>query len=393
MIRTVVFWLHLSVAVVAGLVVLMMAATGVVLSLEETVTGLVERRYFAVPVAEDGRGAMARGRLAPEDIVAAVEGGGETAQADATQPFVATALMYRSDPRAPVRVEAGRERYAYVDPYTGAVRGVGPGRVEGFFEPVEGWHRWFNVSSGSVRRARALTGAANVAFLFLLLTGPVLCWPRRVSRKALADGLRLRRGAKGAARDFNWHRVVGIWSVVPLAAIAATGIATSYPSVGDRAYPLVGWAVPAGGGGVALRGAGEGGDVAGTASGGLTGVLAAAQAWDPSWRTLLLTLPRANDAEVRVELQLGRAGQPQKTGVLTVDVATGAVREWRSFAAESPARRTQQFLRYAHTGEYWGLGGRLAAGLFSLAAALMVWTGLSLAIRRLGRSLGGRRRR
>ena len=54
-------------------------------------------------------------------------------------------------------------------------------------------------------------------------------------------------------------------------------------------------------------------------------------------------------------------------------------------------RRAQQFVRYAHTGEYWGLGGQLVAGLFSLAAALMVWTGLSLAVRRLRRFVSLRR--
>ncbi|MYH08973.1 MAG: PepSY domain-containing protein [Gemmatimonadales bacterium] len=67
------------------------------------------------------------------------------------------------------------------------------------------------------------------------------------------------------------------------------------------------------------------------------------------------------------------------------------VRAWESFADGTPARRAQQFLRYAHTGEYWGLPGQLLAGLFSLAAALMVWTGLSLAVRRLRRFVGLRR--
>ncbi len=376
MIRAVVFWLHLAVAAAAGLVILMLAATGVVLSLEETVTGLAERRYL-VAAPEDAE------RLPPEEIAAAAG-------------FTATSLSYRSDPRAPVRVHGAQDRYARVNPYTGQVLATGPGGLERFFEGAHNWHRWFNVSEGSVRRARAVTGAFNLAFLFLLLTGPILWIPRPVTRRSLANVILLRPGARGARRDLNWHQVVGIWSVLPLAVIAVTGVATSYPAVGDRVYPMVGNAVPAGAWAVAsasrgIRVDGAIPDSVRVPEPDLRAVLATAEAWAPGWRTLILNLPRPAESEVRVEVRGGRAGQPHRTGFLTLDAASGAGRAWESFADDSPARRAQQFLRYAHTGEYWGLGGQLLAGCFSLAATLMVWTGLSLAVRRLLRFVRLRR--
>ena len=378
MIRAIIFWLHLSVAAAAGLVILMLAVTGVVLSLQETVTTLAERRH--VVAAPEGVE-----RLPPEEIAGAAG-------------FTATSLSYRSDPRAPVRVYEGRDRYARVDPYTGQVLATGPGGLERFFEGVHNWHRWFNVSGGSVRRARAVTGAVNVAFLFLLLTGPILWIPRPVTRRSLANVILLRRGARGAGRDLNWHQVVGIWSVLPLAAIAATGMATSYPAAGDRVYPMLGNAVSAGSWAVASASGGMGFDEAAipedsarVAEPDLRAVLATAEGWAPEWRTMILNMPRPADSEVRVEVQAGRAGQPHRTGFLIVDAASGTARAWESFADDSPARRAQQFLRYAHTGEYWGLGGQLLAGLYSLAAAVMVWTGLSLAVRRLRRFVSSRR--
>ena len=383
MIRAVIFWLHLSVAVAAGAVVLMLAATGVILSLEETVTGIAERRYFVAAV----EGAE---RMDPEAIAAAAG-------------LTATSIHFRADARAPVRVYEGRDRFARVDPYTGQVLGLGPGSLDHFFEGVHNWHRWFNVSGGSVRRARAVTGVVNVAFLFLLLTGPILWIPKPVTKRSLINVLLFRPGAKGAWRDLNWHQVVGIWSVLPLTFIAATAVTTSYPAVGDRVYPVVGNAVPVEAWPVGVGGVERGDSVAatGAVSAGqavrddlgaanttghdLRAVLATAAAWTPGWRTLVLSLPRPADREARVEVQSGRAGQPHRNGYLTLDTATGAVRDWESFADDSPGRRAQQFLRYAHTGEYWGLGGQLLAGLFSLAAALMVWTGLSLAARRARR--------
>ena len=374
MIRTIVFWLHLSVAAAAGTVVFMLAATGVILSLEETALGLAERRYRVE--APDGSV-----RLPPEAIVRAAG-------------LAATSLHYASDPRAAVRVYEGRDRFARVDPCTGKVLGPGPGGLERFFEDVRAWHRWFNLSGSSVRKGRAVTGAVNAAFLFLLLTGPILWIPRPLSKRSLAAALLLRPRARGARRYLNWHQVVGIWSVLPLAVIAASGVTTSYPSVADRLDPVVGRVVtaeawPAGneitGDPVVPDGPG-----AASPGGDLGAVLAAAEGWSPGWRSLILNLPPTADGEVRVEVRTGRAGQPHKTGRLTVDAATGAVRRWESFADDPPARRARQFLRYAHTGEYWGLGGQLLAGLFSLAAALMVWTGLSLALRRARRFVRSR---
>ena len=378
MIRTIVFWLHLTVAAAAGVVVLMLAATGAVLSLEETVTGLAERRYsVAAPEGAE--------RLPPQGVALAAG-------------LVATSLSYSSDPRAPVRVHEGQDLHALVDPYTGRVLARGPGGLERFFEGAHNWHRWFNVSGGSVRRARAVTGAVNLAFLFLLLTGPILWIPRPVTRRSLAKAILFRRGVKGAKRDFNWHQVVGIWSVLPLAVIAATGVATSYPAVGDRVYPAVGRMVPAEAwpagsapNAAGVEGAATSGDARRAPDPDLRAALATAEGWAPEWRTLILHMPRPTDPEIRVEVRGGRAGQPHRAGLLTLDAATGSVRAWASFADDTPARRAQQFLRYAHTGEYWGLGGQWLAGLFSLAAALMVWTGLSLAVRRLRRFVRLRR--
>ena len=379
MIRAVVFRLHLTVAIAAGLVILMMAATGVILASKELVTGLAERRHrVTVPQAGEGE------RIAPEALVAAAEAWG----AGAAAPFAATSIEYRAVPDAAVRVHAGRDRRVFVDPYTGEVLGGGLARLEGFFEGVNAWHRWVSFPDSAIRRGRAVTAVANLALLFLLLTGPILWVPRRVTRRAVAEGLIFRRGVKGVARALNWHYVIGIWSVVPLIMIAATGVVMSYPAVGDRVYPVVGGAISFGslaagevaGGQAATEAVDPAADSALVPRAGLAAALAATESGVPGWRAIVLTLPRPRDTEVRVEVRAGRSGQPQKAGVMTVDRRTGAALSWESFADATPSRRAQQFLRYAHTGEYWGLGGQVVAGLLAVGTVLMVWTGLSVAL-------------
>ena len=388
MIRQIVFRLHLTAACAVGLVVLMMAVTGVILSLEGIVTGAAERRLRVEP-------AEGAALLVPSAIIGAAEEWG----AGQDPPFTATSLRYRPDPRAPVRVDAGRERHVYVDPYRGEVLGSGLARVEGFFETVRAWHRWFNVPSRSIRHGRAVSGVVNLVFLFLLVTGPILWLPTRFTKRTLANITLIQRGAKGAWRDLNWHQVVGIWAVLPLIVIAATAVLTSYPGVADRVNPVAGRVVPAGGWpgegagsvGMSPDEADREGDRAGAAD--LVAVLATAGGWVEGWREIAVTLPRARDRGVRVEIRGGRPGQPQRTGTLVVDLATGVPRSWEPFADETPAHRAQEFFRYAHTGEYWGIPGRVVAGLCSLAAVLLAWTGLSLALRRLRRLLALRRAR
>ena len=380
MIRAVIFRLHLTVAIAAGLVILMMAATGVILASEELVTDLAERRYRVTEPAGDGGE-----RIAPEELVVAAEAWGTGAE----PPFAATSIEYRAGPDAAVRVHAGRDRRVFVDPYTGEVLGGGLARLEGFFEGVNAWHRWVGFPNSAIRRGRAVTAVANLALLFLLLTGPILWVPRRVTRRAVAEGLIFRRGVKGVARALNWHYVIGIWSVVPLLMIAATGVVMSYPAIGDRVYPVVGGAISFGSL-TAGPGAGQvGGEVAGEVAGqdplaapraDLATALAATVSGVPGWRAIVLTLPGPRDTEVRVEVRAGRSGQPQKAGVMTVDRRTGTVQSWESFADATPSRRAQQFMRYAHTGEYWGLAGQAVAGLFAVGTVLMVWTGLSVAL-------------
>jgi uncharacterized iron-regulated membrane protein len=83
----------------------------------------------------------------------------------------------------------------------------------------------------------------------------------------------------------------------------------------------------------------------------------------------------------------------QHRASLTVDRATGRELRWEPFAGQTPGRRLRAVLRFAHTGEVLGLAGQTVAGLVSLGATLLVWTGLALSARRLLAWRGRRQRR
>lgn len=100
------------------------------------------------------------------------------------------------------------------------------------------------------------------------------------------------------------------------------------------------------------------------------------------WRSISLRLPNSADAPVTFTIDHGDGGQPQKRAQLTLDRKTGEVVRWEPFSSFTKGRQLRSILRFAHTGEALGVVGQTIAGLVSLGACFMVWTGLALAWRR-----------
>lgn len=377
MFRSTLFWLHLGCGVAVGLVVLMMSVTGVLLTYERQILAWAERSSYAEP--EPGAT-----RLTLEELV-------EIAQLRKPD-FKPTAITLVNEPGAPVTLAAGRSGSLSIDRYTGAVREPAAPALRSFFAAVTGWHRWFDASGESRATARAITGAANLAFLFLVLSGLYLWLPRTFKWAAFKYHLLFNpKAVDGKARDFNWHHVFGIWSALPLAVVVATAVVFSYPWANDLVYRSVGEEPP-------RPGAPAGAAAPPPAPSGAVPTplpydeLFARAAAHGAWRTLTLTLPQTPAASTaRFAIDQGNGGQPQRRHTLVLDRATGAVETWAPFASQSTGQQARSWIRFLHTGEALGLVGQTIAGLVSLTSVLMVWTGFALAWRRLVRPLFRRR--
>ena len=79
-------------------------------------------------------------------------------------------MTVRADPGAPVSLAAG-PRTLFVNPYTGLVMGEGAPGVRRFFRVVTDWHRVLAFSGERRPIGRAITGACNLAFLFIIASG------------------------------------------------------------------------------------------------------------------------------------------------------------------------------------------------------------------------------
>lgn len=368
--RKIVFWSHLVTALTVGGIVLVMSVTGVLLTYQRQMQWWADTRGLdaAAPAADAAR-------LEPEELIAS---------ASAAEGVEPTSVTWYADRDEPAAVGFGRERTVYVNAYTGAVLGDGSRRARDFFETVTNWHRWLALEDDRRLTGRAVTGAANIAFLFLVLSGVFLWWPRKRTRAAVRNVVWFRRGLSTKARHFNWHNVIGLWSAIPLVVIIASGAMISYPWATDLVYALgERLAAPAAPEPSPTGSAAAAATVAGPP--GYAELLSVAERQTDGWESLTLQLPREGAQQVTFAIDAGTGGQPQRLSTLVLDRVTGDVVRRETFADESPGARLRETLRYAHTGELLGIVGQTVAGLVSLGAVMLAYTGLSLALRRFVR--------
>jgi len=375
LLRSVLFWCHLSVGCVVAAVVVIMSATGVMLTYQKQMTVWADTRGLNGAAPNAGFP-----RLAVDSLLRGVQ------RATSVTP---TAMTVRSGADAPVEIALGRDRRVFVNAYTGVLLGEGSPRMRGFFRSVTAWHRTLGATGQRRTLGKAITGVANFGFLFLVLSGLFLWFPRNWSRRAFMSVLTFRRGLSAKARDFNWHNVIGFWSIAPLAIIVASGVVISYGWAGALVYRIAGEEPPAP---QTTQNAQAAARDTTIALEGIDAMLARASTKMPGWRSITFTLPRASSKTVAFSLDAGNGGQPQSRSTLTLNRETGRETKFEEFSSLSPGRRLRSILRFAHTGEVLGVIGQTIAGLLSLGALLLAYTGIALALRRSSAWRGRRRR-
>lgn len=364
--RRILFWTHLSLGVAAGLVILLLAVTGAVLSFEHQILRFAAFQNAAVSDSAPP--------LSVSDLARAA--------LDATNGR-ASALTIESDPTLPATASAGRGQQVLLDPATGAVLDGAPAWLSDAFGTVEALHRWLALTGDARDSGRAVTGAANLVFFALLVSGVYLWWPRAWRWRLLRHQMWFRTGLPNTkARDYNWHHVLGFWALIPLFVIVLSGVVLAYPSARGALFALYD-ETPGRRPAVSQE--------QHVADPRLDAVYDAALQ-DGSWNRISLSLPSAAADTVDVEFDRGTGRDPTARTTVTYDLDSADILQTRGFADQSPGMRAFLWMRFGHTGEYYGIVGQAVAGLASIAAAVMVYTGLALSWRRLIVPLWRRRR-
>ena len=265
----------------------------------------------------------------------------------------------------------------FVDPYTGVVTGQGNSGVRSFFQTVTDLHRYIALSGDGRPVGKAITGACNLMFLFLALSGIYIWMPRKFTWNRIRPVVWFRRTSSGKARDFNWHNTIGFWCSLVLIVLTVTASVLSYQWAGDLVYTLTGNDVPKQQG---PPNAAQQPDQSFTVPQNIDALWAAAAAQSPGWRSITLRLPIGKEASFTIDE--GRSLNPFGRSALSLDATTAAVTKWEPYTEQNSGRQLRSWMRFTHTGESFGLIGQFIGMIACIGGAFLVYTGFSLAIRR-----------
>ena len=359
-IRKLFFWAHLVLGCTAAVFIFLMSITGVGLTYERQMIHFAEKLDYPKPPHPEAN-------KLPLDYITKV-----VSDYPHKKPIK---LVIRNEKNAFVEIKEGRSTLAYLNPYTGSeISAPGEG-TKTFLKKLRAFHRWLTLDGSFSNTGRWVNGIANIIFGILLISGVYLWLPKRLNKRALKQKLTFSKKYPSVnARDYQWHNVYGIYLAPVLFIIIVTAFFFSFKWPGSTLKELVSTkslatqvkAIPIS-----------------------TNITISQQALFNNvsdsfkgWQKIQFVLPSSSMNSQEYQVDLGNGGEPQKRYSVTLDSITGNVIQQTSFDDMSTYRKARSYIRFLHTGEAFGLLGQTLAGVASLLACLLIYTGLMMSIRR-----------
>ncbi|MFZ6011920.1 MAG: PepSY-associated TM helix domain-containing protein [Bacteroidota bacterium] len=215
--------IHLYLGLCAGLVIMTTCFTGAALVFEkELQTAIYPERYKVQPTGA---------KVSLERMISMLK-------AEVPGAKVSSAKVY-DDPARSVELsysipeKENENGQAFMNPYTGKLISLYKYRNT-FFYTMFALHRWLLAEDAG----KLIVGISTSIFLFILITGIILWWPK--NKKKLKSSLRLKWGAGWKRVNHDLHVVIGFYAAIFLFAFAFTGLAWSFHWFNDGIYWVTG---------------------------------------------------------------------------------------------------------------------------------------------------------
>lgn len=370
--------IHLYLSLAAGLVILLCCLTGAVLVFEKDLQMAWNKKRYYVEVGS--------GKLSLDLLVQNVKTQYPEAKINGVKWYEASnrsvevsvgfpqkkapapkAQSLESKPAAPPKQPGFT---IFVNPYTGAVLEKYSYR-ETFFYQVFALHRWL---LGSEKGAgKYIVGISTLVFLFILITGIILWWPK--TRSILKQRLRIKRNAGWKRLNHDLHLVLGFYSAIFLFIFAFTGLAWSFEWFNKGIYkvtnsPLQNPLPP------------KSAYVAGAGRISFDEALAATQNIYPNAVFYSLTLPKDSLDAVSVSVLNQNAVHESATDAVYLDQYSAEVLGQLPFSHRSTGAQVRSAFKPVHTGSIWGTPSKIIAFVVCLFGVTFPITGTLMWINR-----------
>lgn len=210
--------LHLWFGLGSGLIVFIVALTGCIFVFQDEVQDLVyDWRFVSV---EDNS------FIEPQILHNEVQ---------KILPEANSTYIRYNTPDRPAQVyatENGTPYYLYFNPYSAKLVYVQNLNTD-FFMIIQNLHMYLLLPP---EIGKQVVGIATLIFIVMLITGIILWWPKK--KKQLKDSLKVKWNARWRRINYDLHRTAGIYCSLIALILAITGLGFSYEWVNDSLYTV-----------------------------------------------------------------------------------------------------------------------------------------------------------
>ena len=369
--------IHLWFSVPFGILITLICFSGAALVFEKEVMELCHRELYFVKKVEAAP-------LPMEQLMTKVA---------ATLPdsVSVTGVNISSDPERAYQVTLSKPRRAsmYVDQYTGEI--TGKYERAPFFNFMFRMHRWLLDSmkqDGGIFWGKMIVGTSTLMFVFVLISGVVVWWPR--TRKALKNSLKIVANKGWRRFWYDLHVAGGMYALVFLLAMALTGLTWSFQWYRTGFYKTFGVEVQPsmGHGNAAANATAKGGKRDGKPEG-REGRGAHRYSPYTNWQQVYEQLAEANPDYKQISVSDGSAsvavprfGNQRGTDRYKFNPRNGEITETTLYKDLDNSGKIRGWIYSVHVGSWGGMLTRILTFVAALIGASLPLTGYYLWIRK-----------
>ena len=369
--------IHLWLSVPFGILITLICFSGAALVFEKEVMELCHRELYFVKKVEAAP-------LPMEQLMTKVA---------ATLPdsVSVTGVNISSDPERAYQVTLSKPRRAsmYVDQYTGEI--TGKYERAPFFNFMFRMHRWLLDSmkqDGGIFWGKMIVGTSTLMFVFVLISGVVVWWPR--TRKALKNSLKIVANKGWRRFWYDLHVAGGMYALVFLLAMALTGLTWSFQWYRTGFYKTFGVEVqPSMGHGNAAANATAKGSKRDGKPEGREGRGAHRYSPYTNWQQVYEQLAEANPDYKQISVSDGSAsvavprfGNQRGTDRYKFNPRNGEITETTLYKDLDNSGKIRGWIYSVHVGSWGGMLTRILTFVAALIGASLPLTGYYLWIRK-----------
>jgi uncharacterized iron-regulated membrane protein len=262
----------------------------------------------------------------------------------------------------------------YVNPYTGQVIEQFS-KKQSFLFTVEMLHRFLLTGKNSA--GDMIVGLSTLFFLFILITGVVLWWPK--TKNIMQQRLKIKFDGSGKRLTHDLHIVTGFYTSIFLIIIVLTGLVMSFGWANKALFAITGSELK-----TDEPKAPQSAYQAGLTPISIEVALKTVADKINTSETYSIRTPRDSAGTFNISI-LQKGAMESATNSYSIDQYNSKIVATQLFADKSLGEQVRAFVKPVHTGSAYGIPTKILSFIICLLACIFPVTGVMMWLNRMGK--------